>query len=352
MVLTGQNPYDPKQWLAEHLRLGSSWTPDLIFLYPLPQAFFLVPLALLPPRDSFVLWGIVSQLIVGATCFALLKRTGSAQERRLFAPMVLILLFFGPIYLTLQVGSIGGLTLAALVAGIILVDRERPMLAGIVLSSLILKPPLGLPILGLIGFWRLPRRDTRVILGILAGAAALMLSGLLYDPNWVREFITESAAPATRALGRQSTIWSLASVLCHGASPCSAILGSAVFLTVLAISGWVIWKHGRSLTSWEAFNIIIPISFLSALYAFSYDQIVLVIPIVWICCALVRSTRSYIWTFVWLVFLDTESLVVLWLQARYQTDSWSWLTTAMVLGVNVWLLLRIRRMSQAAEGGA
>ncbi len=338
MVLTGQNPYDPAQWYSQHLRLGSTWTPDRIFLYPLPQAFFVAPLALLPPAESFIVWGIISQAIIATSCFALLNRGGSNGQKRLFLPLVIFLLFFGPVYLGLQIGSIGVIALAVLAASILLLDANKSLLAGVVLSVLTLKPPQGLPILFLVGLWFLFKHDGKAILGIMAGGLILVVVGLLYDPHWMEKFISNSEVVSSRTLGAQSNLWSISYLICNRNGYCTAALGSVIFVVLLAFGGWMIWRHRASLTPWEALNIIIPISFVCALYLFAYDQILYLFPIVWICGKLVQRTKSYLPTFLFLIFLDVMSFGLLLIQATTQSDTLNIITTITVLGLYLWLL--------------
>jgi hypothetical protein len=338
MILVGENPYNPLQWSAEHRRLGSGWTPDVIFLYPLPQAFLMVPLALLPPAASFIVWGVLSQAIVAGACYALLVRSGSAEQKLMFVPLVLFLLFFGPVYLTLQIGSIGALTVAIVLAGIFLLDRDQGFFAGLILSLLMLKPPLGIPILLLAGVWFLLRHDARALLGTFAGGMILLVSGLLYDPNWVGEFAANSQVVSGRTLGTQSSLWSFSDFVCSQNGICTLALGGVLSLVLLALAAWWIRRFRQGNSAWEAFNIILPVSFACAVYVFVYDQILYVIPIIWICLQLIKGTRSYLPAFLCLIFLDLMSLQLLVLQATTQKDTWSILTTIVVLAMCLGLL--------------
>jgi hypothetical protein len=338
MILTGQSPYNPAQWEAEHLRLGSARNPDPIFLYPLPQAFLLTPLALVPPASSFVLWGIISQAVIAASCYALLRRSGSVEPKRLAVPLSLILLFFGPVYLSLQIGSIGAIALAACVGCILLLDRKQPFLAGVVLSVLTLKPPQGFPILLLAALWFLLRKDARPILGMLAGALVLLLCGLLYDPHWIATFLATSQVVSGRTIGTQSNIWSFSYLLCRQDGICTAVAGSIGLIAFLALGAWMIWRHRARAEAWTAFSLIIPISFMCAVYLFAYDQMLYVIPITWICSKLIERTRSYLPSFMYLMILDVVSIVLLLVQATTQRDIWNILTTVLVLVPCIWLL--------------
>lgn len=348
MILTGENPYDPAQWHAAQARLGATWIPDRIFLYPLPQAFLLVPLTLLPPGTSFIAWGIVSQVVVAACCWMLLRGRGAVETRRLFFPLVIFLLFFGPVYLSLQIGSIGAVALAALAGAILLLDAKRSFAAGLALSVLILKPPQGVPILLLAGTWFLLQRDRRALSGTIAGVIALLASGLLYDPGWIGKFVANSEAVSVRTLGGQSNLFSLAGRACNGGIACTMASGGVLFLVAWGVTALLLRRY-RERTAWEAFNLIIPTAFVSAIYLFGYDQIVYVIPITWICAELVQQSRSYVLPFLALVALDVGSMGILYLQATSQMDTWNAATTFVVLGLCIWLLERKRSRSAQSQ---
>jgi hypothetical protein len=338
MVLAGQNPYDPTQWHMEQIQLGSTWTPDQIFLYPLPQAFFLTPLALLPAASSFIVWDFASQVIIAITCFILLISNSSSAQKRLFLPIVIFLLFFGPTYLSLQVGSIGAIALLVSLAAILLLERKDSFLAGVLLSILVLKPSQGLPILLLVALWLLRRRDVKAITGMVVGGLLLLLSGLIYDPMWIGKFISNSQDVSSRTLGLQSNIYSFAFLACNKNSGCMWIVGSGVTLLVLLLGALYLWRNGPRLTAWEAFNVIIPLGFVATIYLWSYDQLLYIIPIVWIAMKSVEATKFYILAFLFLLILDVLSLFALAVQANTHQDLLSIISTVFILGLCLMLL--------------
>ncbi len=338
MVLRGLNPYDPAQWYREHVQLGATWIPDRIFLYPLPQAFFLAPLGLLSASQAFLVWSFLSQLTIAAACFLLLRSTASARKKRLFVPAVLFLLFFGPVYLSLQLGSIGSIALAVLVGAILLLDRGKTFLAGLLLSLLILKPSQALPILLLIGCWFLFERNWKAIVGMLVGGVALLISGLLYDPQWIQKFLGNSETVSARTLGLQSNVFGFAYLACNRNVNCMWIFGSTAAIVVMLFGAFYLWRNRRRLTAWQAFNIIIPLSFVSALYLWSYDQLLYVIPVVWIAVRLLDKLRSSLPIFLFLIAIDVLSFVALVAQATTHQDLLSIVTTLAVLALCLWLL--------------
>jgi len=337
MILTGQNPYDSTQWYNEHIKLGASQVPDKIFLYPLPQAYLLVPLAMIPIGESFIIWGIFSQAIMAATCFVLLNHFATTGRNRLFYPLVVFLLFFGPIYLSLHVGSIGAIALAFLIVAILLLERKKTLLAGIVLSMLILKPSQGLPILFLAGCWFLFKQDWRVIIGMGVGGLILLLSGLFVDPHWIQEFLNNSHAVSDRTLGLQSNIYSFAYLSCNKNINCMWITGTIGLVFLLGLGVYYLWSNRERLTTWEAINIIVPLGFVSTIYLWSYDQLLYIFPIAWITVELVKTTRSYLVSFIFLLGLDILSFFSLAVQAETHADLLSVTTTILIIGLCLWL---------------
>lgn len=340
MVLTGENPYDQTQYLAGHDALGVTWKPNKIFPYPLPLSIFMTPLGLFSLSTAYILWQILSQALVAVTVFVLLNKWKGPAHRRLFLPGMIFLTFFGPIYLTLQAGAIGAFTLLVVLASLLLFEEGKSLLAGIVLSLTILKPPQGLTILLLAGIWFLARRDWKAIQGVASGGIGLLVIGIIQDPHWVSKFLTASQAVMDRTLGVHSNVWAYSYLICQGASPCSTILGSVGALLLLVFGGYLLWKNRAKLTPWEAFNIIIPIGFVSTIYLWAYDQILYVIPITWIVGTLVERKKSYIQAFIFLIVVTLVSLTALALHAFTLKDIWSLGNTILVLGTTLLLLFR------------
>lgn len=338
MLLNGENPYNETQWLAGHDAYDVTWRPNKIFPYPLPLAVFMIPLGLFSLKHAYILWQIVSQIFIAITVFVLLNHWKQPAQRRLLVPMMIFLLFFGPVFLTLQVGSIGALTLIFMFITLCLLEKEKFALAGIVLSLTILKPPQGAAILFLFGIWFLARRNWKAIQGIMLGGLGLLVIGLIQDPLWVEKFLTAGQAVMDRTQGIHSNVWAFAYLACKGASPCSMLLGGAGALTLLGLGSIFLWRKQASLSAWEAMNVIIPIGFVSTVYLWAYDQILYVIPITWIVGMLVQRMKSYIHAFLFLVVLVLYSFFALAMHANTAQDLWSLGNTVIVFGAGMGLL--------------
>ncbi len=340
MLLNGENPYNETQYLAGHETYGLKWQPNRIFPYPLPLAIFCIPLGFLSLPAAYITWQVITLMIVAFTIFVLLNHWEEAAHKRLLIPIFAFMFFFGPLYLTLLTGSIGAFALLAILGSILLFERDMSLLAGIVLSLTMLKPPQGLTILLLAGFWFLARRDWKVIMGVAIGGVGLLIIGMFQDPLWVIKFGTASQAVMNRTQGIHSNIWAFSYLACKGASPCSTLLGGTLALVLLGLGGFYLWKNQAKVTAWEAFNIILPIAFVSTVYLWSYDQLPYIIPFIWIIGSLVSRTKSYIYAFILLTVLDLFSFFAL-AQIRLgsiDNDRWSLGTTIIILGMVLGLM--------------
>ena len=338
MILQGESPYNETQYLAGHDTYGIKWRPNNIFPYPLPLALIFIPFGLISLANAYILWQIVSLVSIAIIIFILLNHWKESAQRRLLIPIFAFMFFFGPLYLTLFTGSIGAIAALVILGAILLFEKDKSLLAGIVLSLTILKPPQGLPILFLAGIWFLARRDWKAIFGVAIGGISLLLIGMIQDPLWAIKFLGASQAVMDRTQGVHSNVWAFAHLACGGASPCSTLLGGTLGLVLLGLGGFFLWLNQAKVIAWEAFNIIIPIAFVSTIYLWAYDQLTYIIPIVWIVGTLVERTKSYIHAFLFLIVLDVFSFYALVQQASTDKDLWSFGTTVIVLGMVLGLL--------------
>jgi hypothetical protein len=340
MLLEGENPYDETQYLAGHETYGIKWQPNKIFPYPLPLAVLCVPLGLLSLPAAYIAWQVITLLIVAWTIYALLARWQSPAHNRLLVPIFTAMFFFGPAYLTLHTGSIGALALLALAGTILLLEKDRPLAAGILLALTMLKPPQGATILLLAGIWFLARRNWKALYGVALGGILLFVIGMIQDPMWLVKFRGASEAVMDRTQGVHSNVWSFAHLACRGASPCWLILGGAFSMGLLGLGGFLLWRKRSQWSDWEAFNFILPLGFISTIYLWAYDQLPYLIPIVWVIGALIYKYKSYLQAFAFLIALELVSFFALVKQAETTKDLWSLGTTILVLGTVLWLSLR------------
>lgn len=331
LTLEGQSPYNPDHWANGHEKYGTITPKEPTFLYPLPLVLFLTPLGFLSLGQAYYAWLIISQVIIGFVIYSLLTKWKSTAHSRLFIPSILFLLYFGPIYLTMQIGSIGALSLLCVFGGLYFLDKQNLFVAGLLLSFTMIKPSQGVMILFMLGTIFALTKQWKFIYGMILGGILLLILGILLNPNWVSIFINSSQAAFDRRLGAQSNVWSFSYLVCNGNSTCYSILGASGMLILLAATIYYLWRNHSKITNWEMLNLIVPISFVATLYLWAYDQILYVLPIVWIIGTFVEKSRSYIFPIIFLVILDLYSLFALLQQASTSHDLWSLGTTILVL---------------------
>jgi hypothetical protein len=331
MVDSGLNPYNTPQWIAQHDSNYITWRPNQIFPYPLPLALFLAPLGTLSLETAYVVWQILSAAVLAAAVWVILRAAGARQPALLFFPFMLGLLFFGPVYLTLQIGALGAFTLGAVTATVLALKGHREILAGALLSLVLLKPPQGLSILVLAGMWLFFSHCWKAFLGIGAGALALLLAGMVLDPTWPAVFIDSAHGITTRSLGLHSTVFSIAHHVCQSGGDCQWILGTVAALLIGVVTIAYLWRRRRTLSHFGAFSLIIPVAFIAAIYAWSYDQILYVLPLTWVAGTFARSWKGTAAAIGFAVVVIAFSLVALAAHAYTGTDILSSGTTLLIL---------------------
>jgi hypothetical protein len=200
-----------------------------------------------------------------------------------------------------------------------------------------LKPPQAAPILLLMGIWLVARKDWRTIQGMIVGGIILWLIGASVDIHWVTKFLDSGEAAFDRKLGLHSNVWSYAYLLCGRESTvCTYALGGLAALMLLGLAGFYLWKYQARLGAWEALNLVIPIGFVSTVYLWGYDQILYIIPILWVVGTLVQKTKSYIHAFLFLIPLVMYAFFAMARLGVTSKDLWSFGNTLIVL-LGLWI---------------
>lgn len=331
MILDGQNPYDETQYLAGHDANSMDWRPNNIFPYPLPLTLFCIPLGFFSMQTAYVIWQIVTLLLIALTIYILLRHWQEKSHHNMLVPIFFFLLFWGPLYLTTHAGTFSIFSLVVLIGAILLLEKDKSLWAGIVLALTMLKPPQGLTILLLAGVWFLARRDWKAIFSVALGGLVILIVGLIQDPQWIQKFLGAGDAVMARTLGVHSNVWAFAYLACDGASPCSTLLGGTLSLSLLGGASLLLWRNQAKWSAWEAMNVIIPVGFVSTIYLWAYDQLPYILPIVWIVGTLTQKQRNIILAFIFLILVDLISIFAIVQQALTDKDLWSLGTTLLVM---------------------
>lgn len=338
MNWTDAHPYSSEDWVAGHHANGAVWIPNQIFPYPLPLALFMAPLGLFPIKEAYILWNLISQVII-AVSILWLATFWEGFNRRVFGAVILVAVMFNSnVHLMLLTGTISALFLVFLVLALYFVRQRLHFAAGIALSLLALKPPF-LMIIALIGLWFLFRRNWRAVGGMFIGGLGLLGIGTLQDLHWVEKFRGASENLFNMRLGNQPTIISYTRLACSGDLVCALEIYLLLALVLVGLYIWLVWKKRDSLTPLAAFSLAIALGVLLPPYIWSYDYVLLIIPVCYICFELVRRKASYLYATLFLLLLDALSVGMATLFGMnpesdlltIQRDMWSILVGILVL---------------------
>jgi len=345
MQWSGENPYSTVDWVNGHYTNNATWIPEKIFPYPLPLALFTAPLGLMPIGTAYVFWVILAQVLI-AVCILWLATRWNGLNRQLYAIFILLaVLLNGNISLGLKTGTLSALFLVFLTLALFFMEKRQPVLAGIMLAGLALKPPL-LGITGLIGLWFLTRHEWKALAGIGIGCAGFLFTGMMQDADWIQKFRGVSGNLLGVRLGNQPTILSYTRLLCGGEMSCAFAWYLLITLALVGVFAWLVWQKRNSLSPLMAFSAAIAAGVLLPPYLWSYDYALLLIPICYICFDLIRRRVSFLPSTVFLVLLDVISiagLALFWTHPesealRIQRDMWSIWVALMVLVTTWWMI--------------
>lgn len=302
IVAGGGDPYNHAAWLAVHTQYSAKMM-DGSFIYPMPLALVFTPLGLLEPQPAFFVFALLSIVELVFACWLLCKRNWIMAAALAVA--------FLPTMQTLAMGHLGALLLLAVAMFVHSHKTGRPIMAGLALAALAIKPHVGLPVIGLVSLWFIFRKQYRTPLAALAGVAALVALGMAYNPEWPISFVQAN----TGRLVAYSAI-----------TP--TIFGMAAYSTGSQIAAPVLWgmfstllMFGYLFVAWRApFEFAVSTAVFFALlivpYLWPYDHILMVATLA---LALDRSSYPTMAALAW-IGLDVFAIAVALAGAAIRLD--------------------------------
>lgn len=350
MILSGQDIYNSSEWIAERERRGTALHSEPTFHYPLPFAVLFSPLALFPIESAYTLWLFFGQIAILTSILILLSfypaRTGYFE---LFTIAGIFL--FRPSFSVIFNGQILSVLLIFVCVSILLFHNQDWFWGGLALSLLSLKPSIGLPILALTGLWLFAQKKWRGILGIALGCITLLLAGMLIDPNWPIEYMRVSGDSFSKYFGLHPTMWGAVDKIFVQDS-ISLVAGTVFSVVILLIEVYVLNKKGLDNAPIEAFASILPAGLLIAPYSWSYDQILLAVPLIYLMIRIAFS-RGNRMAGLFLFGIVTLSIVLVFAAHVIRHDVWSFLNSFIVWMFILFLIPRSDQSSRIklARGG-
>lgn len=333
MTLTHEDPYAADLWISQHHVYRAEWISDSTFLYPLPLALFFTPWGAMPLYHAYILWVWLSQVML-VICAAILLSLFGANRRKYILPLAMGILVFRPIISLLLNGQIGAFLLLAIVTASLLLEREQWILGGAVLSLTLLKPNLGVLLLALSGGYFLIRGHYRALVGMALASAGMFAAAFLYDSHWVWKYLTVMQTKGTQTFGFSPTIWGLSAYISGFNLQKTIWLGGIVTALLLTIYLVMIYR-------WKNISPLAGVGFATALtalltpYLWTYDQIILILPIV-ILMAILKD--SYLQSALIFIAVDAAGMGLLWVSAQSRMENINGLLPLLITALYVAVL--------------
>ena len=316
MQWTNQDPYSPTEWIAARQQLAAEWLPEDIYTYPLPLALLQAPLGLLPLDQAYIVWMAFSAVMLGVTlCLIVFLDWRPATKHYLF-PLIAGLVLFRPVWVTLRNGQVSGLMLFDVRLVVICWEERRSWLGGLLLALLGLKPTLGLPLLILVTVWLVVRRHWRAVGGLVLGGGLLLLVAQIQNPRWIMALLGIGSNKLAVTIGYSPTLWGLAGTLCGHLPGCSLIGGGLAVALLVGLAIFLAYARPAR-QPMQMFCLYIPLALLIMPYDWAYDQVLLVIPLVYATMQFAYGGFKYLGTA--LVFICVDILAIMLLLAAVST---------------------------------
>jgi hypothetical protein len=348
-VVSGRTLYAPALWVSAHHDYGASWIPNQAFVYPLPLALLFAPLGLLSTYIGFLIWVVLTEIMVCASILLLLGRNTTEIIKRFFPLLIIGVALFRPTWISLLTGQLSGLLLLILAGCVYLWEKGKWWQGNLLLPLLALKPNLGVPVILILALYLALKRKAASLWSAGAAGLALVGVGLLQDPRWLVEYWRIGSTKVAQAFGYSSTLWGLSGYLCGQKASCTFASGGAVSLVLLAGVLYLMVRERAVLGPSLAVGLAVSLTLLLTPYSWPYDQLLLIIPIVILLMEHTRAGGRFLTTACIFLGVDLLAVVLLYIGAMTGYEIWSAFLPLALLG---WLVAQVvlQKPSPAGEG--
>ncbi len=322
----GGNPYDPEQLRpVQHAAGRTEYIEgvDTIAWNPPWTLALLMPFGLLPYPLARLSWLFLNLALIFVAAHQTWHFYDGVEQQRWVAWGLAFMLI--PTLFALRVGQIGALLLAGLVGALAAARRERWGLMGVCLALLTIKPQLPYLFWPALLLWSATQKKMALALGGVSAVVVLTVIALIPNPAVIQQYYT--------AVTTYPPV--------HWATP---TLGGGLrwllgvehfwlqFVPPLIGGVWLViyWYQRRQRWDWmQVSPLLLFISLVTAAYAWTYDLVLLTLPIVQLGALSSRYTRGE-QIRVLGVFAALNGLILLLQQWIYNDFWFMWVAPALL----------------------
>lgn len=263
-LLVGLSPY----------RFYETFYGTSTFQSPFWVGWFFIPFTRLPINLAFIVFGAFN-LVLSLVCLTLMLRWQPSKV----SPLVYIFLLGCTLVLSFRTIQFGQVTLIQLFAATFMITaliKNRPVLAGLAIPLVIIKPHLILFFL----FAAFRRGGRKMLLAGVGSTLVFMLISFLIQHSWISDMLQ------VVIYGQKTTIMMWKKYVTLGGlfslPPWISMVGCVVFLLILIL----VDGKFRSVPNKIWLPITLVLSLATAPYAFAYDLPLLLPALIWSCLPL------------------------------------------------------------------
>jgi hypothetical protein len=287
--------------------------------------------------------------MITASVFILISFWKYERKIAYVVPILFGMVIFRPIIVTIRNGQIVSLIFFLTVLGMLLYFKNFPFLAGLVITGLILKPSLGLPVLGGLGLFFLFAKGFKELGGLAAGMVLWLGTGFFFDPKWIVRFLGIGSEVLNVRWTGAPTVWGVSDYFCQGHQLCTNIFSITGIVIFLALFIFLVWRTRHDLFAAVSICVIIPL--VISPYAWGYDQILLVIPILYLIGRAAASGLPFLVGGIIFVGISALSFVFVIFAIPIERDLYSFLLPVGLFAVIAILNLKAFGESQTPNQG-
>lgn len=327
LMLNGDNPYLSENVLDLRYTAGNftDFPPNAIFqiMYPPWAMTLLLPLGIFDYTVSSLLWLIIHVTVIIFSANHIWKIYNGPQDKKYI--LYLATIFFAPTFIVLVMGHFTTLHLLGLVGFLYFLQKSndepnKEFAAGFCAAIVLIKPQLLYLFLIALLIWTIHHRRWKMILGgmtfiVSTSFISIVLNPLIFN-QYVEAFSSYSLGVwATPTLGTVLRAFSL------------NLIGRDIeWLQVLPILfglAWLMFDYRKHHKTWdweEELPLVILVSFVTCPYMWTYDMIVLLIPVISITIKLIEQPNRIIMGILGIIFIIMNlSTIIL---HRFYDDFW------------------------------
>src|SRR5437762_8754959 len=279
-IVLGVDPWDPTKYYGFAVDVGTK-TPDaLVYDYMPWVAFAVAPLALVPLEVAGWIWMIASMVCAALVLRGLLRAFVPARPV-MHAAFGTALFLAQPSFHAIVLGQWSLLLMSAVGATVLALRGARPLFAAVPSLLFLAKPQLVVfTALGLAyGALRESVFRRYVIFALLLAGAVVVIAWLAAPPDWFPAWLDD--IPPRRTI--RSAV--LPSALNQLIGPSGRYVAYALIALGAIVAARFRPGSDASLAAW------LSLSSAGAIYSWSYDQVLLFVPVVMTAGVLARTSR-------------------------------------------------------------